>query len=210
MPTLLHLDSSPAGPHSITRRLTAEFAARWKQAHPDGTVIRRDLTESGIALIDGAWIQAAYTPPAQLTPDQRALLAQSEELLAELEQADQWVLGVPMHNFAVPTVVRLWIDQIARVGRTFAYVDGKPQGLLKNKEATVITASGGVYAAGSPVASFDHVTPYLRSVLGFLGVTDVRFLAAGGAAAIRSGQVTPENFLAPHIASIHAEFAAAA
>jgi len=171
MSTLLHIDSSPLGEGSISRRLTAEFVRNWKEANPSGTIITRDLTSSHVPAIDGEWIGAAYTPASSRTAAQHQVLALSDELIAELRKAAEYVFGVPMHNFAVPSVFKLWIDQIARAGETFAYVDGAPVGLLKNKRATFITASGGVYDAGTAMASFNFVEPYLRTVFGFLGVT---------------------------------------
>jgi FMN-dependent NADH-azoreductase len=123
-------------------------------------------------------------------------------LIAELQAADEYVFGVPMHNFAVPSVLRLWIDQVARAGKTFRYVNGAPQGLLTGKKAHFIIASGGKYTAGTPMASYDFVEPYLRTIFGFMGVTDTTFVAAGGTAALSSGKVDRPSFLAPHLHTI--------
>jgi FMN-dependent NADH-azoreductase len=207
MPTLLHLDSSPLGEASISRHLTSEFVDSWKLANPDGKVITRDLTKSGLVTIDAAWIGAAYTPEASRTAEQRQALALSDELLEELFAADEYVFGVPMHNFSIPGVFKLWIDQIARAGRTFAYVDGAPKGLLTGKKATFLITSGGVYDAGTAMASFNFVEPYLRTVFAFLGVTETTFQNAGGTAALRSGG-SREEFLTPQVAAIRARFAA--
>jgi FMN-dependent NADH-azoreductase len=207
MPTLLHLDSSPLGEASISRHLTSEFVDSWKLANPDGKVITRDLTKSGLVTIDAAWIGAAYTPEASRTAEQRQALALSDELLEELFAADEYVFGVPMHNFSIPGVFKLWIDQIARAGRTFAYVNGAPKGLLTGKKATFLITSGGVYDAGTAMASFNFVEPYLRTVFAFLGVTETTFQNAGGTAALRSGG-SREEFLTPQVAAIRARFAA--
>ena len=209
MATLLHIDSSPLGENSVTRRLTAEFVRNWKQANPDGEVIARDLSQTAIPGIDAEWIAAVHTPADARTPAQRERLALSDTLIAELERADEYVLGVPMHNFTIPTVLRLWLDQVARVGKTFSYSTGAPVGLLKDKKAHFMTASGGVYPQGSAMGAFDFVLPYLRTVFGFLGVTDAHFHIAGGAAAVNSGKVDRQTFLQPHIESIRAEFQAA-
>jgi len=206
MPTLLHVDSSPIGEASITRRLSGEFVQNWIKANPDGEVIRRDLGAMNFAGIDAQWVRAVYTPEDSLTPAQREILALSNTLVMELERADEWVFGVPMHNFTIPAVFRLWLDQVVRAGRTFAYVDGAPAGLLKNKKAHFFTASGGVYDPGSPRASFDFVQPYLRTIFGFIGVTNTTFHNAGGAAAVASGKVDRQVFLAPHIDAIRAGF----
>jgi FMN-dependent NADH-azoreductase len=114
-----------------------------------------------------------------------------------------------MHNFGVPSVLKLWIDQIARVGKTFSYGSGGPVGLLTGKKATILIASGGKYDAGSAMASWNFVEPYLRTVFGFLGVSDVTVLAAGGASALASGKVDRESFFQPHVNSIRAQFEAA-
>jgi FMN-dependent NADH-azoreductase len=198
MPTLLHIDSSPLYGRSVSRQLTGAFVTQWKSSHPDGTVIDRDLTATAIAPISAEWVGAVYTPEAAHTPEQKELLSLSDSLLAELEQADEYVFGVPMHNFGIPSALKLWIDQIARVGKTFSYADGTPKGLIIGKKATFIIATGGVYDAQTQMASFNFVEPYLRSVFGFLGVTDVTFLTAGGTVVLNHGQ-DRDAFLAPHL-----------
>jgi FMN-dependent NADH-azoreductase len=122
-------------------------------------------------------------------------------LLAELEQADEYVFGVPMHNFGVPSVLKLWIDQISRVGKTFSYADGKPKGLLLGKKATFIIATGGIYDAQTQMASFNFVEPYLRSLFGFFGLTDTTFLTTGGTMALNHGQ-DRDAFLAPYLQAV--------
>jgi FMN-dependent NADH-azoreductase len=125
-------------------------------------------------------------------------------LLAELEQADEYVFGVPMHNFGIPSVLKLWIDQITRVGRTFSYADGRPKGLIIGKKATFIIATGGIYDAQTQMASFNFVEPYLRSLFGFLGLTDVTFLTTGGTMALNHGQ-DRDAFLAPHLQAVETQ-----
>ena len=198
MSALLHIDSSPLYGRSVSRQLTDAFVTQWTSSHPDGTVIDRDLNATEITPITAEWVGAAYTPEEARTPQQKELLAVSDALLAELEQADEYVIGVPMHNFGVPSVLKLWIDQIARVGRTFSYGSGIPKGLLTSKKATFIIATGGIYDAQTQMSSFNFVEPYLRSVFGFLGVTDATFLTAGGTAALNQGQ-DRDAFLAPHL-----------
>jgi FMN-dependent NADH-azoreductase len=203
MPILLHLDSSPLYGRSVSRELTGAFVAQWKSFHPDGTVIDRDLNATPIPPIDAAWVGAVFTPEEQRTPEQRQLLSLSDSLVAELERADEYVIGVPMHNFGVPSVLKLWIDQIARVGKTFSYVDGKPKGLIIGKKATFIIATGGIYDAQTQMASSNFVEPYLRSMFGFLGLTDATFLTAGGTMALNYGQ-DRDAFLAPHLQAVQA------
>ena len=201
MPTLLHIDSSPLYGRSVSRQLPGAFVDQWKSSHPGGTVIDRDLNATAISPITAEWVGAAYTPEEARTPQQKELLAVSDKLLTELEQADEYVIGVPMHNFGVPSVLKLWIDQIARVGRTFNYGSGIPKGLLTGKKATFIIATGGIYDAQTQMSSFNFVEPYLRSVFGFLGVTDVTFLTTGGTAALNYGQ-DRDAFLAPHLEAV--------
>jgi FMN-dependent NADH-azoreductase len=203
MLSLLHIDSSPLYERSVSRQLTSAFAKRWKFSHPDGTVIDRDLNATTIPPVTAEWVGAAYTPEEARTSQQKERLALSDALLAELDEADEYVFGVPMHNFGVPSVLKLWIDQIARVGRTFSYADGAPKGLLSGKKATFIIATGGIYDAQTQMASFNFVEPYLRSVFGFLGVTDATFLTAGGTAALNYGQ-DRDAFLAPHLEAVQA------
>ena len=196
MPTLLHLDSSPLET-SISRELGREFAKTWKAVHPDGHVIYRDLAISAPKPLDAAWIFSSFTPDTARTAEQIETLALSEQLIGELEQADEYVIGVAMHNFSIPSVLKLWIDQIARRGRTFAYSESGPVGLLKGKKATVLVATGGVYDAGTPANALNFIEPYLKSVFTFLGVKDVTFVTAGGTARIMMGAVDRETLLGP-------------
>jgi len=201
MATLLHIDSSPLYDRSVSRQLSGAFVDRWKSLHPGATVIDRDLNATSLSPISAEWIGAAYTSEEARTPQQKKLLALSETLLAELERADEYVIGVPMHNFGVPSVLKLWIDQISRVGKTFSYDDGTPKGLLVGKQATFIVATGGFYDPQTQMASFNFVEPYLRSLFGFLGVTDATFVTAGGTMALNYGQ-DRDAFLAPHLETV--------
>lgn len=205
MPTLLQIDSSPLYGQSISRDLTSAFVAYWKSSYPDGTVIYRDLAATPIQPITAEWVGAAFTPQNARSPEQQTLLAQSEVLIKELEQADEIVLGVPMHNFGVPAVLKLWIDQIVRSGRALGVIDGKPQGLLRGRKTTVIVAAGGNYGAGSPIASWNHVEPYLRTILAFVGLDEPTFLTVGGTKALQLGGERGE-FLAPHLAALQGMF----
>ena len=203
MATLLHVDSSPLE-SSISRELTREFVKTWKAAHPAGTVIGRDLAKFAPKPLDAAWIGAAYTPEGGRTPEQKETLALSDELIGELQAADEYVFGVSMHNFSIPSVLKLWIDQVCRRGKTFAYGEGGVQGLLQGKKATVLVASGGVYELGTPAGAMNFVEPYLRAVLGFIGVKDVKFVTAGGVAQIMMGAVDREAFLKPTLEQVRA------
>ena len=167
--TVLHIDSSARTENSVTRSLSAEITGRLA---PE-TVIRRDLT-TPLPLLDEAWVGANFTPADQRSDEQKALLAQSDALIAELKQADTIVIGTPIYNFSVPSTLKAWIDLVARVGVTFNYTETGPVGLLEGKRAIIAVASGGTQA-GSDI---DFATTYLRHVLGFIGITDVELVAA--------------------------------
>ncbi len=210
MSTLLHIDSSPLGDASISRHLSEEFAKNWLRQHPDGKIIARDLSAEPPPVITAQWVGASFTPEEARTPEQRALLDLSDTLVAELHEADEYVVGVPMHNFTIAASLRLWIDQVARPGKTFGFVDGRPTGILKHKKATFLVASGGVYGPGTAMASYNFVEPYLRTFFGFLGVTDVQDYVAGGASKVNHGEVDRETFLHPHLAAVAKLFPATA
>jgi FMN-dependent NADH-azoreductase len=201
MATLLHLDSSPLE-SSISRELTREFVKTWQNNHPEGRVIRRDLAVNPPKPLDTAWIYAAYTPDASRTAEQKAALALSDELIAELEQADEYVFGVAMHNFSIPSTLKLWVDQVVRKGHTFTYAETGPQGLLHGKKATILVATGGVYTGDSAMSALNFSDPYLKTILGFIGVTDVKVVAAGGTAQLMTGAVDRESFLKPTLEQV--------
>jgi FMN-dependent NADH-azoreductase len=201
MATLLHLNTSPLS-SSVSRELTREFVSNWKASHPTGQVIDRDLAANPPKPLDQATIYATFTPEEARQPEQKDLIAYSEEAIAELEQADEYVIGVAMHNFSIPAVLKLWIDQVVRRGRTFSYGAEGPKGLLSGKKATVLVATGGVYDAGSPYAAFNFIDPYLRTILGFIGITEVKFVTAGGTTQLMSGTVDRGQFLQPHLEQV--------
>lgn len=166
---ILRIDTSARSSGSVSRDLTDRVIARF----PDATVTTRDLAP-GLPLIDETWVGANFTPAADRTPDQRAVLALSDELIAEVEAADTLVIGLPIYNFGVPATLKAWVDQVARAGVTFRYTENGPEGLLQGKRAIVIVASGGT-RAGSEI---DFATGYIRHVLGFVGITEVEFVTA--------------------------------
>jgi FMN-dependent NADH-azoreductase len=206
MPTLLQIDSSPS-PFSVSRELTAEFVKRWKEANPEGRVVVRDLVQNPPAPVNSAWIGAAYVPKDTRTAEQNAALAQSDTLVDELLNADEVVIGVAMHNFSISSYLKLWIDQVVRVGRTFRIGPEGYVGLVSGKKVTIVAASGADYSEGSPFAAYNHADPYVAAVLGFLGVKDVKVIQAGGTAQLRSPDVDRATFLKPVIEKLDAVFA---
>jgi FMN-dependent NADH-azoreductase len=173
---LLQIDSS-ARTSSVTRRLTAKFAEEWRKNHPDGEVIQRDLSTTTFPQITDDW-NATHLEDSKLTPAQRSYLSTSDELIEELEAAETVVIGAPMYNFSIPSSLKAWIDQIVRLGKTIGYGPNGPQGLLTKKKVVVITSRGGDYEKGTPRQAFDFQEPYLRHILGFIGLTDVTFIHA--------------------------------
>ena len=207
MANLLHIDSSPLGEASVSRTLSGEFVQNWKATNPGAKIVTRDLCAEHLPSVSASWLAANFTPEDARTKEQKALLSISDELIAELLTADVLVLGVPMHNFSIPAVLKLWIDQIVRAGKTFNFTENGYAGLVTGKKAHVFVASGGVYDPGSPAAGFNFVEPYLRAILGFIGITDVQFLWAGGTAGVMRGQIDRDTLLAPHLTAIRAQFA---
>jgi FMN-dependent NADH-azoreductase len=178
MSNVLLIHSSLFGENSQSLALARDFLKRY----PHRSVVERALTPESIPHLDGATFAAMGTPAAEHTNDQRAATALSDELITELEAADTIVLAVPMYNFSIPSTLKAWIDHVARRGRTFRYSEKGPEGLLKGKKVFVLAARGGVYSKGAPAAAFDFQEPYLRAVLGFLGLTDVTFVHFEGLA----------------------------
>lgn len=161
--SILKVLASPRGDSSVSRKLADQLVT----ALGSGQVVTRDIS-TGVPVVDGAWIGAAFGG------DEKTPLATSEELVAEVQAADHIVIATPIWNFGVPAALKAWIDQIARAGLTFKYTDNGPVGLLEGKKATIVISSGGT-ESGSAI---DFATPYLRHVLGFVGIHDVNVVAA--------------------------------
>ena len=187
MPTLLAIESSPRGERSVSRTLTAKFIEGWKADHAGGTATTRDLMKTRLPFVDLPWIAGAYSPAEQHSPEMKQALAISDELISELMAADHIVIGTSIYNFTIPAVLKAYIDHVVRVGVT---VTPSYEGLVKGKKATVILASGGVYTPGSPTEAYNLASSYMKQILGFIGITDVTVLLAGGTSAIDKGKAT--------------------
>jgi len=151
MPSLLAIEVSPRYAHSTSRKLTSVFIESWRAAHPGGTVVTRDLMKTNLPFVDMPWIGGAFTPPEQHSPESKAAIKISDELVAELKAADRIVLGTPMYNFSIPAILKAYIDHIVRVGVTVQ----DNVGLLTGKKATIIMATGGDFTPGSPVEGYN-------------------------------------------------------
>jgi FMN-dependent NADH-azoreductase len=181
MANILHINSSVRSTGSLSRQLGAEFVAKLQAADASTTVVSRDLAATPVPHLSELVMGAYFTPAEQRNAEQAHAIKTSDTLVDELLAADTIVIGAPMYNFSVTSGLKAWIDAIARAGRTFQYGANGPEGLATGKKVYVFIASGGVYSQG-PASGYDHLTTYLRSVLGFLGMTDVTFIVAEGVA----------------------------
>lgn len=170
---ILHLDSAITGEASVSRKLTADIVAKLTAANPGAGVSYRDLNE-GVPAIDTNWFHAVRLAPENPSAEQQRLIDISDRYLAEVQQADVLVIGLPIYNFNLTAQLKNWLDQIARAGVSFRYTEAGPEGLLTGKRAVIAYS-----AAGTPIGSdLDHASGYIRFMLGFLGITDVEFVAA--------------------------------
>jgi FMN-dependent NADH-azoreductase len=179
MRTLLHITSSLFDAHDkqgVSTQLSHELIAGLTAADASLQVQARDFAQTPIPYLDNAWLGALFTPAEERSAEQAQKVAFSDALIAELKAADVLVLGVPTYNFSVPAMLRSWADHVARAGVTFKYTDKGAVGLAGQKKVYVVIASGGIHEEGGT----DHVRPWLRTFLGFLGLSDVEFVVAGG------------------------------
>jgi FMN-dependent NADH-azoreductase len=179
--TILYVTSSPRRDDSYSNRVAARVLDELKQAHRGATVVVRDVAHDPLPHIDENFVAAIRGPEGPQTPHQRAIIERSDQLIDELLAADIIVIGAPMYNFGIPSTLKAWIDYIARAGRTFRYTEKGPEGLLKDKKVILIHSRGGIYSSG-PAQAMDHQGTYLRSILGFLGVTDIESIDVEGVA----------------------------
>jgi FMN-dependent NADH-azoreductase len=203
MPTLLYISISPRGDYSISRQLGNAALEAWKARNPEGRIIERDLAKTPLTFVDFDWIAGAYSPPEHHNENHKRAIALSDELVAEILAADEIIIATPMYNFAVPAALKAWIDHVVRAGKTFRYTAAGPEGLLadKNKKVVAIIASGGSYKEAG-LSALDYEIPYLRFIFGFMGITDIQFIQAGGTRVVAQGRISPEDFLAPYLNEI--------
>ena len=175
---ILQINSSARSNQSHSSRIAGEIVARLRHAHPDAALLLRDLGHEPHPELGETALQALFTPAAERTTEQAERVALDDARIAEVQAADVLVLGVPMYNFGVPAQLKNWIDAIARAGVTFRYGANGAEGLLKGKKVIVALTRGGLYR-NTPA---DTQVPYLRTVLGFLGMTDIEFIYAEGQA----------------------------
>lgn len=178
MTTLLHIDASARTSRSLSRDLSRTFVTEWQQKRPGDRIISRDLGANPPPAISEAWIAAVFTKPEELSDEQRALIALSDELITELAAADVIVLGTPMYNYGMPTALKGWVDQVIRINKTFTFDlargDFPLEPILHGKTLVLLTASGEFgYAPGGIRATWDHLTPHIRTIQHYLGVATI-------------------------------------
>ncbi len=175
---ILQINASARSAGANSTRLADTITARLQAQNPAAVVELRDLASNPHPVLDEAALGALFTPAEQRTAEQAARVALDDALIAQVQSVDVIVLGVPMYNFGVPVQLKTWLDAIARAGVTFHYTENGPEGLLKGKKVYVALARGGMYR-DTPA---DSQVPYLKTILGFLGLTDVEFVYAEGLA----------------------------
>lgn len=184
MNTLLQINTSLFSSGGQSSRLADGFVAAWRDAHPDGVTIKRDLAAEPVPHLTAERFGAFLASPEARTPEQQAIAGHSDALIDELRRADVIVIGLPMYNFGVPSTLKAYFDHVARAGVTFRYTEKGPQGLLAGKKVYVFATRGGAYA-GTPL---DTQTAYVRDFLKFLGMGDVEFVYAEGLAMGEAGK----------------------
>ena len=160
----------------VSSQLSDELVAGLLKDDSEASVAVRDFSSDPVPYLDGAWLQALSTPAESRTEEQQRKVAWSDAAIAELQQADTLVIGAPMYNFSVPAMLKSWTDHVARAGVTFKYTDQGSVGLLQNKKVYVVVSTGGLHAEGVT----DFMRPYLRTILGFLGLSDITVIVADG------------------------------
>jgi len=176
MSRVLIIESSARQQDSVSRQLTQTFIKQWQAVHPGDQITVRDLAVTPVPHLDSNLLGGWMKPAEQRNEIEEASLQRSNELTNELLAADVLVMAAPMYNFAIPSTLKAWLDHVLRAGVTFKYTETGPQGLLNGKRAYVLTARGGIYAGSTA----DHQEPYLRQVMGFIGIHDVEFIHAEG------------------------------
>lgn len=182
MAKLLHIDSSILGGNSVSRQLTAQIVASWQASHPGTEVSYLDLAIDTPSHLSADSLGFRMPAGSAMTDVQTRENAVSEALVSQFLASDVIVIGAPLYNFSIPTQLKSWIDRVAQVGRTFHYTETGPKGLAVGKTVVVASTRGGMYSTTEAARALEHQESYLQAVLGFLGITDVRFVRAEGLA----------------------------
>ncbi|TPK02320.1 FMN-dependent NADH-azoreductase [Mesorhizobium sp. B2-5-9] len=202
--SILLVTSSPRGAASHSTRIATEFAQKLLAADPSNTLVVRDLVANPLPHIDADYATGIYTPADARTPRQCEVVGVSDVVLDELFAAHTVILATGFINFNISSTLKSWVDHVARSGKSFAYGENGPKGLVTGKKVYIVLASGGIYSEGAAV-QFDHAVPYLRSVLGFIGMTDVDVIRIEG---VSKGPDAVDAALAKATATVDALVAA--
>lgn len=178
---ILHLISSPRNEASVSIQLGNAITAQLQSKYPGSTVTTRNLVTSRFPHLEEAHLTSFFTPPESRSAELAEAVRHSDEAIAELMEADTVVVGVPMYNFSIHSALKAWIDHIMRAGITFQYSAEGVEGLVKGKKVYLAIATGGVYSEG-PMKAADFTEPYLKSILNFIGITDIITYRAEGLA----------------------------
>jgi FMN-dependent NADH-azoreductase len=179
MKKILHIISSPRGDASLSIKLGNAVVEKIQAAYPGSTVKETNLVNQQFPHLEEAHIASFYTPAENRTPENLVAIKHSEDAISEIRDADIIVIGVPIYNFNIHSTLKAWIDHIVRRGVTFKYDENGPQGLLPGKKVYLALASGGIFSEG-PMAGFDFAVPYLKHMLGFIGLTDITVFRVEG------------------------------
>ncbi|OOG39911.1 FMN-dependent NADH-azoreductase [Polaromonas sp. A23] len=196
MSKLLHIDSSILGGNSVSRQLTAQIVASWRASNPATEVSYLDLAVDTPSHLSAESLGFRMPAGAALSDSQKRENAVSEALVSQFLASDVIVVGAPLYNFSVPSQLKSWIDRVAQVGRTFTYTDKGPVGLAGGKTVIVASTRGGMYSTSDAGNAMEHQESYLKTVFGFFGITDVRFVRAEGLAmgdAAKAAALTAAN-----------------
>jgi FMN-dependent NADH-azoreductase len=179
MKRILIVESSPRGSASASRTLASKVRARLEAQYPEAKIVERDLAQDNVPHLDEATLTAMSTHDPIEAESLKDALHLSDQLTEELLSSDLLVIASPMWNFGIPSSLKAWIDHVVRAGKTFNYAGAAVEGLAKGKKAILVLASGGVFSEG-PWKPWDTVEPYLRQILGFIGIDDVQTVRAEG------------------------------
>ncbi len=179
MKNILHLISSPREQASVSIQLGRAIIQKLQQKYPENQVKEVNLLQENMPHLDAQHLQSFFTPQEQLTAADAEAIRHSDQAIDQLMWADIIIIGAPMYNFTIHSSLKAWIDHVARAGKTFSYSEQGPEGLVKNKKVYLAVASGGVYSEG-PYQTFDFAVPYMKNILGFLGMTDLTICRAEG------------------------------
>ncbi|MDB4922020.1 NAD(P)H-dependent oxidoreductase [Mucilaginibacter sp.] len=198
MKKILHIISSPRGDASLSIKLGNAVIEKIRSVYPGSTVKESNLVQKQFPHLEEAHLTSFFTPGENRTPENIAAIKHSEEAIKEIVDADIIVIGAPIYNFSIHSTLKAWIDHIVRAGITFKYDENGPEGLIRDKKVYIAVSSGGIYSDG-PMKSLDFVEPYLKTILNFIGLTDITVFRVEGSAL----PVIQDTALEKGISSIH-------